>query len=112
MLTTSDIQDIKVLMRGMADYIISAYRIGKGEEPELICLNEAYRRYGRTIIAYWIKTGELPTLKLGSRNKKIYVNALRLKELATFTADDAISNYTKSIEQENFVRESKLQKTA
>jgi hypothetical protein len=104
MLTISDIQDIKVLMHGMADYIISAYRIDKGEESELICLSEAYRRYGRTIVTYWIKTGELPTLKLGSGNKKIYVNALRLKELAAFTADDAIQNYTKNVERENFVK--------
>lgn len=101
MLTTSNIQDMQLLMRGMADYIISAYRISKGEEPELICLNEAYRRCGRTIIAYWIKTGELPTLKLGSGNKKIYVNALRLKELAAFTADSAMRDYTKNIKREN-----------
>jgi hypothetical protein len=107
MLTTNDIQDIKVLMRSMADYIISAYRIGKGEEPELICLNEAYRRYGRTIVGYWIKTGELPTLKLGSGNKKIYVNALRLKELAAFTADDAVRNYTKNMALENSQRAAK-----
>jgi predicted phosphohydrolase len=104
MLTTSDIQDIKILMRGMADYIISAYRINNGEEPELICLNEAYRRYGKTIITYWIKNGELPTLKLGSGNKKIYINALRLKELAAFTAEDAMLSYTKNIEQENLQR--------
>jgi hypothetical protein len=81
------------MLSDAAELTVKRYRIEAGAERAYLSKNEAYRRYGRSVVDRWLREGLVELHKDGNGNLACRISAIQLEVAAKASNYESFFGY-------------------